>query len=63
LNKLLKYLTENALKPTPWANDNKISPSTISRCLNGRSISWDNAKKISAATLGEVSVSDLMENK
>lgn len=61
MNKLLKYLTKNDLRPTPWALDNNLSPSTVSRCLNGKVISWDNAKKISAATLGEVKVVELME--
>lgn len=63
MSKLLKYFTKHNLTPTPWAIKNDIPPSTVSRCINGKNISWENAKKISAATLGEVSVVDLMNGE
>jgi len=55
-----KYLNKNNLKPTPWAVDNKIAPSVISRYLNGKGISKGNALKIEQATGGAVTVIELL---
>lgn len=57
---LEKYLKENGLKPTPWAIDNKIAPSVISRHINGKNISKDNALKIQKATNGAVTAMELL---
>lgn len=60
MKKLLKYLNEIGLKPTPWGEDNGISPAVMSRLLNGRRLSATNYLKISQATGGRVSVEELM---
>lgn len=54
------YLHKNNLKPTPWAVDNKIAPSVISRYLSGRGLSKENALKIQNATGGAVSIMELL---
>ena len=47
-------------KPTPWAMENGIAPSVISRCLNGRGVSPENALKIEKASNGEVTRMELL---
>ena len=62
--KLSKYFKRHDIKFTPWGIKNNISPSTIYRHLNGKgSLSPENAKRISEATFGEVSVLDLLFSK
>lgn len=60
MKKLRAYLTKNGLKPTPWAVANGVSRSVVSRLLNGKGISPANAKKIAAATGGDVTELDLL---
>lgn len=57
---LLEYLQKNNLKPTPWATKNEIAPSVVSRYLNGKGVSKENALKISKATNGEVTIVELL---
>ena len=60
-NKLSKYFKKHKLKPTPWGVKHGISPATLSRFLRGKStLTPANAKRISKATLGKVSVLDLL---
>lgn len=59
-SKLLEYFKKNELKPTPWAVKNGLSPAVISRYLNGKDISIDNAKKIQDATRGVVTVIEIL---
>ncbi len=58
--RLEKYLKDNKLKPTPWAVKHRIAAAVISRYLNGKGISPQNAEKIEVATDGDVSVMELL---
>jgi hypothetical protein len=58
--KLIDYFNSARAKPTPWAKDNGIAPSVISRYLNGKGISAKNALRIQAATGGKVTVMELL---
>lgn len=60
MNKLQKFFEDRGIKPTPWANENGIAPSVISRFLNGRGISPQNAQKVENATGRIVTVIDLL---
>ena len=60
MKKLREFFEKTGVRPTPWAVDHKISPSVISRLLNGRGVSPANAAKIAAATGGEVTEMDLL---
>jgi hypothetical protein len=57
------FFKKNGIKPTPWAEKHNIAPAVISRYLNGRGISKENALKISQASFGEVSVMDILYPK
>ncbi len=59
--KLKGFLKKHKLKPTPWAKKKGISPSIISRHLNGvTGMSKKNALEIEQATDGEVTVLELL---
>ena len=58
--KLQKYIKDGGHKATPWAVANKIAPSVISRFLNGKGISKDNALKVVIATGGKVTLEELL---
>jgi len=57
---LKRYIKTVGLKPTPWAIKKGLSPSVISRFLNGKGLSLDNALKIEQATNGEVTRLELL---
>jgi hypothetical protein len=58
--KLLEFFKTHNLKPTPWAIENKIPPSVISRYLNGRGISPENALKVEIASDKKVTIKELL---
>ncbi len=59
--KLKGYLKKHRLKPTVWAKRHGISPSIISRYLNGKTtLSKENALKIDDATYGDVTALELL---
>lgn len=61
--KLNEYLKMIGQKPTPWAIEKGLSASIISKILNNKSgLQLRTAKKISEATEGHVSLSELLEN-
>ena len=59
MEKLKQYLTKKNLKATPWAIENNIAPSVISRLFSGKSISLKNAVKIEKATSGKIRAIDI----
>lgn len=56
---LEKFFKKHNLKPTPWAEKKNISASVISRYLNGKGISPENALKVVNACNGEVTLDDI----
>jgi len=61
--KLETYLTERNKKPTVFAAEIGVSPSTITRIIKGeRSPGFDLVMKIQAATKGRVKPADWMES-
>jgi len=60
MNILKKYLKEKKRPYVPWAEENGLSPATVYRYMRGDGISPRVAKKISEATLGELSVMDIL---
>jgi len=57
---LLEFFKRYNLKPTPWAIENKIPPSVISRYLNGRAMSPENALKVEIASNQKVTIKELL---
>ena len=61
--KLDTYLSENKIRPTAFAVNIGVSPSTITRVLKGeRSPGFDLVMKIKAATDGAVAADDWYEH-
>lgn len=59
--KLKAYLEKIGQKPTPWAIEKGLSASTISKIINGKTgLHLDTAIKISEATDGAVSLTELI---
>ena len=46
-------------RPSPWAVDHGLTPSLISRLLNGKPINIQNALKIVKATGGRIRLKDI----
>jgi len=57
------FFKRNKIKPTPWAKEKKISPSVISRYLNGHGMSPANAKKVSRAANYQVTIFEILYPK
>ena len=57
---LKNYLKTHNLKPTPWAEKHGLNAPLLSRYLNGKGISPQNALKIEKATGGAVSCIELL---
>jgi hypothetical protein len=57
---LINYFKNNKIKFTPWALEKGVSPSVISRFINGKGMSPENALKIEQATNGQVTRLELL---
>jgi DNA-binding transcriptional regulator YdaS (Cro superfamily) len=60
MEKLLTFLKQIKVKPTPWAVKHGISPAVMSRLLSGKRISASNYLKVATAAKGKVTVEELM---
>ena len=58
--KLLEHLRTLHESPHHWAKRHEIPKDAVYRHLGGKSIDYDNAKRISEATAGAVSVAEIM---
>ena len=59
MEKLLEYIATVRRKPSPWAIENGIAASVMSRYLKGEFISLRNLLDIWKATGGAVTLEDL----
>jgi len=60
ITKLETIFSENGIKYTPWAKQHDISPAVIYRYLKGKDISLQNARKITNALKGKITLKELL---